>query len=384
MRAALLALVVLLGLPASATAAPPWSAPRDVSGPHTFVDGLWADVGLIGWRSEDGEAGAPAGRVFEPVFYGSGSGAVALVRRNQLRVAFARPGGLWGRSTRLFQGRRIASPVLAGNARDDLAVAWFEDRGTFNDRVYVALKRAGRAFGRPLRLATGRIRSVSVAIGSRGDVLVAWDARGKIRTRFRRRGRRAFGPAETLRSDPAFFAALRTGVASSGRAYVAWAAQFLTEGGERGPGFYDAAVRPAGAARFRRAQRLERIGSDRQIGTLDLELSGRGRAIVAWTGDRVRAAETDAGARFGPPRDLSGPGAGLTDVVASSEGLRLVAWTAPGPLVQAAYAPPGGPFGVPEDVAPGEGARASLPGPSLAWIARGPGGVRVQEAVRTG
>ena len=101
------------------------------------------------------------------------------------------------------------------------------------------------------------MRSVSAAIGSRGDVLVAWDARGKIRTRFRRHGH-GFGRAETLRSDPTFFARLRTAVASSGRAYVAWAAQFLSEGGDRGPGFSEVAVRPAGAARFRRAQRLER------------------------------------------------------------------------------------------------------------------------------
>ena len=32
-----------------------------VSGPFTFVDGLWAGGGLIGWRSEDGEAGRAGG-----------------------------------------------------------------------------------------------------------------------------------------------------------------------------------------------------------------------------------------------------------------------------------------------------------------------------------
>ena len=46
------------------------------------------------------------------------------------------------------------------------------------DRVYVALRRAGHGFGKPRRLATGRIRGVAAAIGERGDVLVAWDARG--------------------------------------------------------------------------------------------------------------------------------------------------------------------------------------------------------------
>ena len=95
MRRALLALAVLLVLPASTEAAPPWSAPRDVSGPFTFVDGLWAGFGLIGWRSEDGEAGAPAGRAGDPVFYGDGRAAVAIVRRSSLRVA-TRSGGRFG------------------------------------------------------------------------------------------------------------------------------------------------------------------------------------------------------------------------------------------------------------------------------------------------
>ena len=108
MHRALLALAVLLVLPASTEAAPPWSAPRDVSGPFTFVDGLWAAGGLIGWRSGDGEAGAPVGRSGDPVFFGTGGGAVAIVRpvgsnrdpRSELRVA--------------FRSRRPVRPLAAG------------------------------------------------------------------------------------------------------------------------------------------------------------------------------------------------------------------------------------------------------------------------------
>lgn len=398
MRRALLALAVVLVLPASTEAAPPWSAPRDVSGPFTFVDGLWAGGGLIGWRSEDGEAGAPAGRSGDPVFFGNGRAAVAIVRpvgsnrdpRSELRVAI-RSGGRFGPSKRIVKHPRIAPPSLAGNARGDLALAWFEDRGTANDRVYVALRRAGHGFGTPIRLATGRVRSVSAAIGSRGDALVAWDARGKIKTRLRRRGH-GFSRAETLRSDPTFFAALRTAVAASGRAYVAWAAQRLTEGGERGPGFYEAAVRPAGAVRFRRARRLERIGADRTVGSLDLALTGRGNALVAWASDRARAAETGADGRFGAPRELSSlpPDGDLTppgaiDVAATPAGARLVTWTAADALIQAAFAPPRGAFGPSEDVASGETSRAAFsPAPTLAWQVRLADGVHVQEATRAG
>jgi len=383
MRRALLALAVLLVLPASTEAAPPWSAPRDVSGPFTFVDGLWTGFGLIGWRSEDGEAGAPAGRVGDPVFYGSNSGAVAIVRRSQLRVAFARPGGDFGRSQLVATGRRIASPVVYGNAHDDLAIAWFDDRGTRNDRVWVALQRARRPISAPIRIATGRVRSVSVAIGSRGDVVVAWDARGKVRARVRRRGRARFGAAETIRSGPAYSVALQTGMSASGLAYVGWSAQRLTEGGDRGRGYYEVAVRPADAARFRRAQRLERIGADQAVVPLRLALSGHGRALVAWTGDRVRAAESDASGRFGPPHTLSAPGAELTDVYAAVDGPRVVVWTAPGPVVQASYTPFGAPFGPPEDVGSGEGARLGYP-LAVVWQVRLGDGVHVQQATRAG
>jgi hypothetical protein len=422
MRAALLALLCLLSLPAAAGAAPPWSAPRDVSRPHTFVDAesiafVPNGAGLIGWRTQDGVGAgarggesvaarsasgalgsprsAPRGRAGDIVLYGHSRAAVALARpvgsnrdpHSELRVAFGSVSGRFGKSRRVVSHPRIAPPAFAGNARGDLALAWFEDRGTANDRVEVALRRPGHAFGAPLRLATGTVRSVSVAVGPRGDVLVAWDARGKIRTRLRRAGRTSFGPAETLRSAPTFFAALRTAVASSGRAYVAWGAQLRTEGGDQGPVFYEAAVRPAGAARFRPAQMLEQLGADHQAGVLDLALTGHGNATVAWTGDRVRAAETDASGRFGAPRDLSPAGAALTDVTGAPDGARVVVWTA-GSAVQAAYAPPGPAFGPPEDVGTGDAARAAFPGagaqPVVVWRAPRGGESVVQESARSG
>ena len=400
MRRALLALAVVLVLPASTEAAPPWSAPRDVSGPFTFVDGLWAGGGLIGWRSEDGEAGAPAGRSGDPVFFGSGRAAVAIVRpvgsnrdpRSELRVAL-RGGGRFGPSRRVVKHPRIAPPLLAGNARGDLALAWFEDRGTDNDRVYVALRRAGHGFGKPIRLATGRMRGVSAAVGPRGDVLVTWNAIDKVHTRLKRRGH-GFGRAETLRSGPAWGAELRPAVASSGRAYVAWASQALSEGGMSGPAYYEVATRLAGAKRFRRAQRLDRLPAGRLGGPLDLTLTGGGNALVAWVSDRVRVAETGADGRFGPPRDLSAPGAVSdddlarldgVDAAATPAGARLVTWTVTGPRVQAAFGPAGGALGPPEDVAPGEAPRASLsPAPTVAWQLRQADGVHVQEATRTG
>ena len=42
---------------------------------------------------------------------------------------------------------RIGGASLAANPRGDAALAWWEDRGTRTDRVYVALRRAGHGFG---------------------------------------------------------------------------------------------------------------------------------------------------------------------------------------------------------------------------------------------
>ena len=195
MTRALLALAVVLVLPASTEAAPLWSAPRDVSSLHTFVDGLWAGGGLIGWRSEDGEAGAPAGRVGDPVFF-TGGAAVAIEKpvgssrdassraagRAALRRALRRRPSGWPSTRGSRRPRWPATGAATSRSRGSRTAARATTASTSR------CSRKGHAFGKPIRLATGRVRSVSAAIGTHGDVLVAWDARGKIRTRFMRHG----------------------------------------------------------------------------------------------------------------------------------------------------------------------------------------------------
>ncbi len=118
---------------------------------------------------------APRGRSGDIVLYGRSRAAVALVRpvgsnrdpRSELRVALGSAGGRFGKSKRVVKRPRIAPPSFAGNARGDLALAWFEDHPGTNDRVEVALRRAGasvrtRRSGSP----PGRVRSVSVAVGA--------------------------------------------------------------------------------------------------------------------------------------------------------------------------------------------------------------------------
>jgi hypothetical protein len=439
-RRLLLALCCLAALPAAAAAAPPWSAPQNLSASHLFVfDPAIAFSGngtaLAAWRWQDGTradavsgesaavrpSGAPAfgaesrlspaGRVGAPVLYAQSRAVIALVRpvgsnrdaNSQLRVAFGSASGSFGPSHLIVKRPGIARPELAGNARGDLALVWFEDRGTSNDRVYVSVRRAGGSFGAPVLLAQERIRNVSAAIGPRSDVLVAWDARGIVRTRFQTNGRRSFGSTDTITSEDTFSADLRTAVADNGRAYVAWGAQLRTEGGTTGPVFFEAAVRPARSSGFRLAQLLDRLPDTRSANPLDIALVGNG-AIVGWTGfdgaaNRVRVAETDAAGHFGPPADVSQTDSTLTDVAAGWGGQRLVVWTTgtgSPRSVQAAFAAPGAGFGAPELISAGMEADSAVAAfapqnsqdpltspPTVVWVNRPDGSTHPLADIRT-
>lgn len=123
---------------------------------------------------------------------------------------------------------------------------------------------------------------MSVAIGPRGDVLAAWDARGRIRTRFRAASERTFRRLDQLRSGPAFSAQLKTAVAANGRAWVAWSAKFLTEGGTTGDAYVQAAMRSPGGGRFHRALLLEHAPAHAFPAPVSLALDEHGAAILAW------------------------------------------------------------------------------------------------------
>jgi hypothetical protein len=299
---------------------------------------------------------------------------VGATPRIRLEVRSGKTTGRFGtpRAIRAHAGLRSVS--LSVNAYGDGVLAWFEDRGVRTDRVYVALRRAGHGFGKPRRLATGRIRSVAAAVGPAGDVLVAWDARGTLRTRFKPRRRDGFRAADTIRSRDAFFADLHPVVTAVGRAVLAWSAQFASEGGDRGTVFFQVAVRPARAERFRRAALLETMpGAEAGLGRpIDAAMDSVGRVAIAWSGGgtapserRVRVARDLVDGGIGPAQDVSAPGtvAILSDLAAGPGGRLVAAWDGgvedQASVVRAAVADAAGaPFGAPEDVSPaGQNAR---------------------------
>jgi hypothetical protein len=438
-RSAALAVLVALAFPAAALADPPWSPTQDLSTPHVFVDP--ADVtasadgtALAWWSWQDGtgrqaptgvslasrprggafgaERAAPAGT--QDIQGYAQTRAIALTTRvlgvsfpTRLAVAFGSTSGAFGSARRIVDERSLGGiPKLAVNARGDAAVAYYRNLGGTNNRVMVSLRRAGGSFGAPFQIAHGRIRSVAVAVGPRGDVLVAWDARGTIQARYRSPSASGFQPIETISSDPTFFAQIQAAVTDGGRCYLAWSAKFLSEGGSQGPVFDEVAVRPAGH-RFRAAQRLERDGESVAQRPVALALTGDRDATVAWTGfdganARVRVAATDPSARFGAPQDVSPAGRdGVVSDLAAAGGTRLVVWdngSFDANQVFAAVAAPGAAFGTAEAVSAAQearGAHAILAGvPTVVWTNRPagshpPGGLDAvqtfaQAATRTG
>ena len=417
-RLVALAWLVALALPAVALADPPWSPTHNLSTPHLFVDPV--DVTASGdgttlawWRSSEGVPGrppastlasrppgattfgpervAPAGTQDVQGYAQSRAIAltippVALTAPTRLAVAFGSTNGVFGSARRIVDERSLGGiPKLAVNARGDAAIAYYRNLGGTDNRVMVSLRRAGGGFGAPFQVAHGRIRSVAVAVGPRGDVLVAWDARGTIQARYRSPSASGFQPIETISSDPTFFAQIHAAVTDGGRCYLAWSAKFLSEGGSQGPVFDEVAVRPAGH-RFRTAQRLERDGESFAQRPVALALTGNRDATVAWTGfdganARVRVASTDPTARFGAPQDVSPAGRdGVVSDLAAAGGTRLVVWdngSFDANQVFAALAPPGAPFGAAEAVSAAQEARAGraiLAGvPTIVWSNR-PGG----------
>src|SRR3954454_5199518 len=342
-------LAVLIFLVAATPAAAQWSEPVNVSSAHEVADdptlgfggdgrgvATWIARAGVGDTATAGTFAAPLGFperlvsrtavISAPVFYGSTRTAAARLSGNRLSIVFGRTDGSFGPPELIADRANIRSVVLAGNAQGDLALAWFEDRGVTTDRVYIALRPHGKPWTPPLLQATDRVRSVSVAVSPKGALLLAYDARGTIKTRYKPATAPLFRHVQTIRSEPAFFARLKTAVTANGRAYVAWGAQFLSEGGDMGDSFYEVAVQPAGALEFRPAQLLERRPASTLEGVsgTDLVVNDANGATVAWGAKTVKAAFTDPQANFGSPvRVASGLEAALAG---APDGRVLVAW----------------------------------------------------------
>jgi hypothetical protein len=430
--AAAIAAVALNGGSAPAEAAPPWSAPETVSRPANFIGNPFIGFGgdgraLLTWsfqngigddmrggwraatRGRDGSVGPErrAPNLFTPpVVYGRDRVvtvqlAQRTVNRTRMRVAFSTT-ARFGRQRTIDTVDLTAGPALAANDRGRIALAYGQRRPFGGRVVTLAERRPGRAFGAP-RILGGSVGAmgVAVAVGPRGDLVVAWERRRsrhrdpQIRARVRPAGGR-LGPVLRLARSPRLPDVLRVAVTPRGAVWVAWAATREFEVGFDTPYQIRFAMRPAGARRFRPARQLDGNARVAEVAGMDLAVDPDGTAFVAWSrwdgaNLRARLATVSTDGRSVARRTLSQPAydAAIEQVVTSQRaGEALVAWErldAPreiGTQVLAGLVEPGGRYAGEEMVSDAD--RAPQPwadfdpvtgAPTIVWSQRiGPDG----------
>jgi hypothetical protein len=289
-----------------------------------------------------------------------------ITGRSPSAVALGSPGAL-GAARRLSGsiGQHVFG--LAGNSHGDVAVL----TGDPSRRRTLYLRRSGSStFRVALRISVhNHPRGATVALGSRGDVLVVWEDNHQIFARH-------LGPTghagAVHRIGNGVQSQLQAAIDDSGRLEVAWKSQRVNEGESSAP----AIVRFATAAPkhgFGPRRTIETVGG--AVGTgrfvaasgVRLVPEFRGRSLLTWTGFQnghfvVRAADIVEG-HGGTPQTLSPAteDAVLGDAGARADGAAVIVWRAgvlgadpaPGatPSVFASHRAPGGrSFGAPEQV----------------------------------
>ena len=327
----------------------------------------------------------------------------------RIRATFGRTNGTFG-PTRTIDAidPRLGSRAAAANPNGDVVVAYLQ-RVRRGDRraVTVAQRAPGHRFGTPrIVVGRGRANTVAVAVGARGDVLVAWEREGRVEARYGPSVAR-LGPIRRVGTGARLGTRLTVALSSGRRAWVAWTSQATTEGGDNGPFQLSLAVSSPGARSFRveRLDAYDHRASDEA--RFDLGLDRDGNGLLAWTGwdgqhFRARLAYVSASGRLLESTTLSAPGydAVVSDLaVGGAPGEALVVWArldAAGELgdrVLAGYRPPDGGYAGEEPVSAGDRARRpaaafDIPGgdtPTVVWSQReGPDGPGVPAAqVRT-
>jgi hypothetical protein len=413
--AAILALLALATATPSAAAGATWSPPVDVSSPSNFIDSPFIGFGrsgdgLAAWRWQEGiGAAAHAGErvatvtttgnlrpqqaappaLIPPVIYGSGrvvllDEATEIRRRRapplaRLRISFGRTEGRFGPPRTIDTVEPFRVPALAANDKAQLAVAYIEPARDRRRIVKLALRRRKR-FGRPQ--VVGRhhnFQNVTVAVGSRGDLVVAWARGRRVEARIRRPGH-PLGPVVQVGTSVGDGVQLHAAVAATGRAWIVWNSQRVGE--VPGPSTLRSSVSSPNRSKFRRPSLLDRF--DRRyptdVPTFDFSLDANDNGVVAWStydgqNYRLRLGLADRRGRFIRFATLSQAGydAFNGDLATSKNaGEALVVWNRldaageVGTAILAGYLSPSGVYGGEEQVSRDDRARV----PAVAFNSR--------------
>jgi len=439
-RRAIAAVLLLLLTPSAAVGAAPWSAPLGIGSPAFGVESpavaFDASGGaLLAWSTWPGSVigpttaatghlaawppgGVPRERAAldaiaaPPQAVGDGRFVVLRERllrptrdqrrRVRLGVSIATLAGRLGPVREVGRFVTANAQAIAVSRRGAIAVAWVETHGRFRDRYRLRLRvgQVGGRFGPPRALGDlgaiehPGITSVALAWGRGGELVVAYPRTRPIRGRSvravevlagrpdRRLRRHALGPREGITD-------VEAAASPSGRVVVAWGSQ---DGGEEPnrPFVVRAAIREPGRRRFTAARILDPGGGiqERPVGRLAVALAGDGTGYAAWSAVRsgrrpfthpVLAATAPPGAPFGAPEQLDTDGA-VGGLAARADGRAFVTWTLQplGRRVLAALREPGAMrFAAAEEVAPADAASAPSPAfsprtgePVVVWVDR--------------
>jgi hypothetical protein len=353
-----------LAAPATALAAPPWSAPATIpnalgsSTPIVVTPAgtavLLAPISRTAAGSADGPPSelvglGPNGQpgLAQPVAiaagllttYANNHVAIAgstlvdgtITDRSHSTVALGTAGGAMGAAHGLSGSTGQHVMGLAGNARGDLAVV----TGDASHARTVYVRRAGTtSFRVALRIAvSSKARGATVAVGPKGDVLVVWEDDHEIFVRH-------IGPTGRAgavhRIGDGVQSQLQAAIDASGRLEVAWKTQRVSEGESSTPAIVRFATAAPGHG-FGAQRTVETVGASdtgRFVGAPGVRLiaEANGSTLLAWTGFDashfvVRATDV-VGGRRGAPQTLSpaGEDAVLGDAATGANGAAIVAW----------------------------------------------------------
>jgi hypothetical protein len=357
----------------SAATAAPWSAPAAVAGPRTAAPTLAFDGDGLGVLAADAGGDAATGAIgphtvgalarsdaFGPLLRLTPenvalSGDVVTYAKTRLAglgTAFSRTrdraGLVLGRAGETPSGVRYLGPAdrdglaeaLAGNTRGDLAGSYGTCIGSScaRQRVYLVARRSGRPPQRSIRIDDAGVDWMStVAVNTRGDSLIAWEARSGVFARIHTAGGK-LSPARRLGDPGEPVTAISAVLTPSGAAAVAWSAQNVSDGDPTSSATVDAALKDAGTNhRFHTSQRLETVpalGQGRYVAERRVKLArtSEGDIDAAWTGYQngrfvVQTAGVD-GFRFGAPQTVSDPtiDSVLADLAAGPSSELAVLW----------------------------------------------------------
>jgi hypothetical protein len=366
-----------LAAPATALAAPPWSAPATIpnalgsSTPIVVTPAGNAELLAPISRTAAGSSGGPPSELVpiaatgQPgaaqtvaaaagllTTYAKNRVAVAgstlvdgtITDRSHSTVALGTAGGALGAARGLSGSTGQHVMGLAGNARGDLAVV----TGDASHVRTLYVRRAGTtSFRVELRIAvTSRARGATVAVGPKGDVLVVWEDNHEIFARHLG----TTGHAGALhRIGDGVQSQLQAAIDDSGRLEVAWKTQRVSEGESNTPAIvrFATAAPNHGFGPQRTVETVGASGTGRFVGAPGVRLiaEANGSTLLAWTGFDgshfvVRATEVVNGHR-GAPQTLSpaGEDAVLGDAATGANGAAVIAWRSG---VQGADPVPGG------------------------------------------